>query len=101
MARGIYVTAGQINLNGGNGQTATSPGYHSNFQGGGGGGGGGSFVALAERDINGLSNYSILPTRINTLGGLGGLSYNYSTQFFRTISATPGGVGAIITQIIG
>ena len=123
MARGIYVVTGQINLNGANGNNGT---WNSGdgFSGGGGGGGGGSFVGLAEKDVNGLTNMSILASRINVSGGNAGTGYvsaNRSGTYVNTVStflsqivnfsiaitlnsttpATAGGSGAIITQVIG
>lgn len=101
MARGIYITAGYINLNG----LAADNGIQSPNNGGvgagGGGGAGGSLVALAERDVNGLINMSILLTNINTSGGARGLTYAQVTGSNVIISSTVGGTGAVITQIIG
>jgi hypothetical protein len=129
MGRGIFVTTGQINLNGTNGANGVAPAITNSqnpvfgFNTGGGGGGGGSFVALAERDLNGLPVMSILNSRINVSGGLGGSEVVNLTvpdpvaigQFgsppivsrytnmaqVNTTPATAGGSGAIIQQVIG
>lgn len=93
MGRGLYITAGAINLTGGNGVNASF--YYG---GGGGGGGGGSFVGLAERDINGLPVMSILTSRINVIGGNGGIG---SVVSHANADGLPGGTGAIIQQVIG
>lgn len=102
MARGIFITAGQINLNGlagGNGAFNSSLDAQIYcFGGGGGGGGGGTFIALAERDINGLINMSVLASRINTAGGAAGVSWSGG---WTDIPATAATAGAVITQIIG
>lgn len=100
MARAIYVTAGQINLSGSSGANASGSAY--GVASGGGGGGGGSLVALAERDTNGLPVMSVLPTRINTVGGIGGADFLASTEVSATFTpATSGGTGAVIQQVIG
>jgi len=96
MARGIYITIGRVNLNGAAGQNSSAT--FEPFTGGGGGGGG-SFCALAERDTNGLPTMSILPTRIDTSGGPGGIEWFGTEPGF--IHATTGGTGALITQVIG
>lgn len=105
MARGIYVTTGLINLSGIAGGNCIQLTQWSNFLGGGGGGGGGSFVALAERNIDGLPVMSLLPARVNTTGGAGGTTWNGMLSVFptagSTIPAMAGGYGALITQIIG
>lgn len=99
MARGIYITAGHVNLNGIAGDNATLGG--GGFSGGGGGGAGGSFVALAERDANGLINMSVLPSNINTLGGAYGANISALLINGTIYQPTPGGTGAVINQIIG
>lgn len=101
MARGIFITVGQVNLNGLDGQSGS--GTWGQFSGGGGGGGGGTFIALAGRDINGLINMSILLSRINTEGGNAGISYRGSDEYlpFHDIPAGDATAGAVITQIIG
>jgi hypothetical protein len=106
MAREIYVTSGYIDLSGDNGvagQTPASP-YNWGYAGGGGGGGGGSFVALAERDVNGLINMSILTTRIDVSGGAPGAigaRWGGGCSLELEWPAIAGGTGCIISQIIG
>lgn len=102
MARGIYITTGAVNLNGLAGVNGPGDTYgHQYFHGGGGGGGGGSFVALAEKDINGLPVMSVLASRINTLGGPPGSSIIFLSQTTTITQATAGGQGGIISQVIG
>jgi hypothetical protein len=126
MGRGLYVTTGRINLNGNNGTDGVLVG-NAGFSGGGGGGGGGSFIGLAERDINGLPSMAVWQTQINVSGGSAGLASIRSSALVSwaftfisaawdwtvlgtatvtnttnsAIDATPGGSGAIITQVIG
>lgn len=107
MARGIYIVAGSVNLNGVNGgdadlhfQSATG-GATSCSSSSGGGGGGGSLVCLAERDVNGLPVMSVLTTRINTNGGNVGTSYSSTGSYPSWQVPSAGGNGCVITQIIG
>lgn len=93
MARGIYISNGHINLSGLIG--AIRPAIPYVRLGGSGGGGGGSFIALGEKNTNGLPNISINPSAINTSGGLAGANNVTGTD------PTAGGSGAIITQVIG
>ena len=106
MARGLYVTAGNINLGGAPGTDGSITGYNGGFgvACGGGGGGGGSFIGLVEANINGLEPMSILQTRINISGGIPGdsvLHIGAGLSLSVHIPAMQGGTGAIITQVIG
>ncbi|HLP97497.1 MAG TPA: hypothetical protein VK149_03530 [Sideroxyarcus sp.] len=95
MARGIYITSGLVDLRGDDGQPndhGAVPGY---IQGTAGGGGGGSFVALAERNVNGLPTSSISLSRIYVSGGLGGTSTSGLPV------GQPGTSGGITTKVIG
>jgi hypothetical protein len=107
MARGIYVSVGLINLAGlpGTNGQLDIPAQVYESAGGGGGGGGGSFVALAQRDANGLPVMSIDPSRVFLSPGNGGanvlsnpLSWNVQVA---VSNASPGTPGCFIHQVIG
>lgn len=101
MARGVYVTTGNINLRGEAGKLDIGGGLGDRRQAPNGGGGGGSFVALIERDVNGLPNYSINEARINVSGGSCVTGIESSSQNTIFEAPQPGTPGCIITQVIG
>jgi hypothetical protein len=106
MARGIYISVGLVNLTGGNGFDAHGTVAEYTIATGGSPGGGGSFVALAEKNINGLPVMSIDPVRVLVNSGNNGLnSIMFSPvpgfglpSFSAGIPGTP---GCSITQVIG
>jgi hypothetical protein len=84
VGRGIYLTQGFVNLSGSDGS------IHN------GGGGGGSFIALAEKNSNGLSVMAVLEANVNISGGLPGANYSSAIGI-----STNGGKGCFISQVIG
>lgn len=98
MARGIYITAGTVDLRG---YPFTSPGVGDRRQAHRGGSGGGSFVALAERNIYGLPVMTVGPNQVLTVGGFAVTSIEASS--INSSSTLPGnsGYGAIYKQVIG
>lgn len=103
MARGVYVTTGNINLRGQHAPYASisEPTKGDQHYAHCGGGGGGSFVALVERDINGLPNCSISEARIDVSGGGCWTEIEASSQIMLFTAPSPGTPGCIITQVIG
>lgn len=99
-ARGLYISAGSIDLRGGAGGNATALSGVSSFAEAGSGGGGGSFVGLAERNAKGLPVLSVLQSRIITVGGAGGQSSRGSLSGSFTNPGI-GGNGAFYAQVIG
>jgi len=75
VGRGIFITTGSVDLSGDVGGAGNYvyvgqiPGTVSDTSGQGGAGSGGTFMALAERDANGLPNLSVFTSNINTAGG--------------------------------
>jgi hypothetical protein len=98
MAKGIYISTGHIDLSG------NPPIYSGTLPRNeyipGGPGGGGSFVALAERDTNGLPVISINPLLINTSGCTAPPMYS-GIHSNSLATATDSGSGTTITQVIG
>ncbi len=103
MARGIFVTTGLIDLRGGDGTSGTVANAASDTALGAGSGAGGSFVALAERDANGLPVLSVSPSRILVTGGLnvGSIVGFVPITLGARVPAQVGGTGAQIAQVIG
>jgi hypothetical protein len=103
MARGIYITTGNINLRGQYGSSGIYPDYTvcDRRHAPSGGGGGGSFVGLVECDVNGLPNMSINESRIMVSGGgcVTGIEPSSATRSFT--APQPGTSGCVITQVIG
>jgi hypothetical protein len=91
MARGFYLTTGNINLSGENGSVRTVSGFTWPLAGGGGG----SLVVLIQANSNGLPTHLIDKSRINVSGGA------ESTNGTPEPTAGAGTAGCIITQVIG
>jgi hypothetical protein len=91
MARGFYLTTGNINLSGENGSVRTVSGFTWPLAGGGGG----SLVVLIQANSNGLPTHLIDKSRINVSGGAG------STNGTPEPTAGAGTAGCIIPQVIG
>lgn len=98
MARGIYLSAGSVDLRG---YPFVSDGQGDRRRAYPGGAGGGSFVALAERDANGLPVMSIAQNKIFTSGGYAITSLEPSSLNSSVVLPQNGKPGAIINQVIG
>ena len=97
IARGVFVHgSGLIDLRGNDGAQGTPAGARP-AQCGGAGGGGGTFVGLAERTTNGLTNMVIDANRVLSDGGNGALS----TGWYIGTHGEAGGPGGFISQVIG
>lgn len=102
MARGIFCTTGMVDLRGAPGDDGkiVPPPLGEVPGGGNGGGGGGSFIALAERDANGLPVLNITSTRVLTSGGAGGAA-GYNSYGYASLPGSVGGRGSFVAQVIG